>query len=56
MTCGSKLPEAGDTGIIVGGTIEFAGAHRGRGGGAVRLPLEEGAGKVAWKMGRVGAD
>lgn len=38
MTCGSKLPEAGDTGIIVGGAIEFAGAHRGRVGGAVGSP------------------
>ena len=47
MTFGSKLPEAGDTGIIVRGAVEFAGA--------VGLPLEEEAGKVAWKMGRVGA-
>lgn len=52
MTCGSKLPEAGDTGIIVGGTIEFAGAHRGCGGGGSEAPPGGGSRKGGMEDGQ----
>lgn len=50
VTFGSKLPEAGETGIIVPGAVEFA-----RGTGASGAPPGGRGRKVAWKMGRVSA-
>lgn len=40
MAFGSKLPEAGDTGIIVRGAVEFAGAPRGQWGSPWRRGQE----------------
>lgn len=47
MTFGSKLPEAGDTGIIVGGAVEFAGAHGGQWGSPSRRKQERWHGRWA---------
>lgn len=47
VTFRSKLPEAGETGIIVPGAVEFAGAHGGQWGSAWRRGQERWHGRWA---------
>lgn len=47
VTFRSQLPEAGDTEIIVGGAVEFAGAHGGQWGSPWRREQERWQGRWA---------